>query len=264
MRQRSNLRLVFQQVGGRTALVDSSSQGALRVIRPFLVDSTAVVQIMHVGPGALAGDEYELDITVGPECRVVVTHQSATRIHPMPPGQFARQDIRLTVGERGRLDYLPGLNIPFSGASFRQRIEVEIGQTSELGLLESWAMGRTARDEYMEFQVLDSTTSVRRGRESLYSDRLLLHAGDSGKGLMENYRYYASGYWFGLTVPPGKASPIEQENPLVAFGPVRPGEAFFRCLARDSAALHLAQNHCLDAVTEGRGERRLSLARFHG
>lgn len=262
MTQHSRLCLRFERGAGRTVLAGSYCQGSWRVIRPFWVGETALVQIIHIGPGAMAGDHFELDVVLGAECKVILTHQSATKILSMADGQIATQDVYLTIGDRARLDYLPGLNIPFRGAAFRQKVHVELAQSCELGLMESWAMGRIARNEYMNFQLLDSSTSVHCAGSLLYRDRLFLSDGDCAAGLMENYRYYSSGYWFGPSLPSGTACPIQQNNPLVVLGPIRPGEAFFRCLAQDSTSLENAETFCLDAIWKSRGEQPVSLARF--
>ena len=54
----------------------------------------------------------------------------------------------------------PCLTIPFPDSAFVQTIAAEIGAGSRLGLLECWAMGRTARDEYLQFRSISSRTTI--------------------------------------------------------------------------------------------------------
>jgi urease accessory protein len=243
------LELVFGRRGAQTTLTHAYARAPLKIVRPFPLDGgRQLVQIITLGPGVCAGDTYSIDVVVEPGASAVVITQSASRLHHMPDGGRGTQSVRLTVAAGGHLEYYPGVTIPFPASEFSQTIEVSLEAGVRFGLLETWAMGRVGRGEYLRFRSLSSRTEVTVDREPAYTDMLSLDTRDvdlAGPGLLENHRYLSSGYWYGAEVEPSRGS---GHGLLSALGQSSPGHAYFRALAMDAEALGHAMRGALKQI----------------
>ena len=244
------LQLVFRARGTETHLAESYAQSPLKILRQFhLADGRAVVQILQTTPGIFAGDDYQVEIVVESGARVVLMNPSATKLHRMAVGGFARQRSHVVVHEGAQLEYYPALNIPFPEADYRQSLHIDLAPTSRLALVETWAMGRVERGEHLLFRRLSSRTAVNLAGKPLYRDALeLTPAFDSSAdwGVLEGGRYVASGFWFGESVKPLDPLPDAPLDSLQAFGEVEQGQHYFRGLFDDGVEMRRA----VDQVTQ--------------
>jgi urease accessory protein len=257
------LELVFGRRGTQTTLAHAYARAPLKIVRPFALDGgRQLVQIITLGPGVCAGDSYSIDVVVEPGASAVVITQSASRLHQMPDGGRGTQSVTLNVAAGGHLEYYPGVTIPFPAADFAQTIDVSLEAGARFGLLETWAMGRVGRGEYLKFRSLSSRTDVTVDREPAYTDMLSLDTRGidlAGQGLLENHRYLASGYWYGAEVEPSRGN---GHGVLAALGQSSPGHAYFRALAMDSTALGLALRDALKQVYRSWNLETVPVPRF--
>ena len=75
--------------------------------------------------------------------------------------------------------------------------------TSRVGVIETWAMGRAARDEYLQFRSLSSRTTLHVDERLAYADAMQLEPGVSdvaNAGVLAGRRYVAAGFWHGATL----------------------------------------------------------------
>jgi urease accessory protein UreH len=87
--------------------------------------------------------------------------------------------------------------------------------THGIGILETWALGRAARDEYLRFRRLLSHTAVHVGGTLVYADTTLLEPHTSAvswAGVLDRRRYLVSGFWYGADLP---ASYLRSQSPNV-------------------------------------------------
>ena len=167
--------LVFARRGGRTVLAQSRIDAPMTVIRPFeRPDGCLVVQLITLGPGLCGGDTMHVDITAEDGARVVVTTTAATRIMTMEPGQRAEQHVQLRAGDEAVLEYYPAVTIPFPGSALKQTVRVHAAPTARVAAIETWAMGRSARDEYLQFRSLSSRTTLHVDDLLTYADAMHL------------------------------------------------------------------------------------------
>jgi urease accessory protein len=236
------LRLLFRERRGTTYLAEQYVRAPFRIVRPFtLEDGSALLQVTHVAPGIMGGDAYRLDVTVEGGARVILLGTSATKLHRMLAGAFARQDVTLTVMPGGALEYYPGLMIPLPQAEFAQTLDVVLAPGAKFGMLEVWAMGRVERGEYLAFRRLSSRTRVLLETQPCYLDALELHPGlahPAGWGVLEGHRYVASGYWH--WADPLQDRDIVRPDVLLVSGVPSCGHLYVRGLARDGLALRTA------------------------
>ena len=258
------LELVFAPGRGATSLAHAYVSAPLKIVRPFALDGgRALVQILTLGPGFCAGDDYTLDITVEPGARAGVLMQAASRIFGMTGDAHATQSVNLTVHSGGQLEYYPGLTIPFADSSFVQRVHVAAAAGARVGVLENWSMGRSSRGEHLRFRRLSSRTSVAMDGTPVYADAIELEPAATdvaATGMLENYRYVASGFWLGAS--PDLAGVNSVDGTLLAFGHVAPAQVYLRGLAMDGYAMGRLLQSAVDRINAAWGLEAIPLQRF--
>jgi len=264
-RLNGRVELVFRRNRKGTSLAHSHVTAPLKIVRPFALDGgRAMVQILTLGPGLCGGDSCTLDVIVEPDARAVVVMQAASRILGMGDGAVATQSVNLVVGAGALLEYYPGLTIPFADSCLKQRITVVADRGSRVGILESWAMGRTTRDEYLRFKHLSSRTVVKIDDRPVFADALeiepaLMNA--AATGALESHRYVASGFWYG--VPAGATLTAAKSNSLIAFDRCASrDQVFLRALAHDGYEMASTLQSAVHAIDTAWGLEAIPLQRF--
>jgi urease accessory protein len=244
-------------------LAHQASRAPLRCVRPFaLAGGEAVLQLLHVGPGLMAGDRLELDVDVAAGAHAVVVAQAATKLHAMEPPGSAEQRVRLRVAAGGRLEVHPGLTIPFAGSAFRQSVEVDLEAGAEFALFERWSCGRVARGERHAYRGASSRLRVRVDGVPVHADALELDpAAAAGPGLFEGHAYVASAVFVGGG-DPGLASFAERDGVVAAAYPLGPGRWAARALADDGVALRAVVLGWSTAWRAAGGRPALDLDRY--
>jgi urease accessory protein len=155
--------LVFRVRGGRTRLMQSKVRPPLMVQRALYLDQAlpdmAFVFLANPTAGILEGDQQSIEVNVGPNCRVHVSTQSATKIYSMSGGS-ARQSVSLVLQDGAYLEYLPDPVIPFSRASFAQDTVTSLAPGASLVFGEVIAPGRVEMGEVLAFDQLQNRLTV--------------------------------------------------------------------------------------------------------
>jgi len=100
--------------------------------------------------GVLGGDHLITEIVQEKETHVCLTTPSATRIYRTEENP-AVLETAIHVGEDSTLEYLPDHVIPHAGSALRQSLRVEMERGSRAIILDSFAAGRVARGETLDF-----------------------------------------------------------------------------------------------------------------
>jgi urease accessory protein len=258
--------LRFARRGGRTVLAHSRVQAPLTLVRPFeLSGGRQLVQLITLGPGFCGGDRVHLRITADAGADVVVTTTAATRVLSMHENTHAEQHVEILAARGATVQYYPLPTIPFPESAFIQTLTVHADADSRVGALEIWALGRTARGEYLEFRSLANRTSLTVNGSHRYTDVIELcprEADLTGVAVLAGRRYVASGFWHGATIADAPRAGASEDDVLIAFGQSRPGLAYLRALARDAPSLDAALRHAVGLVGAAWGDAALSLDRF--
>ena len=244
-------------------LARQASRAPLRCVRPFaLATGEVVLQLLHVGPGVMAGDRLELDVDVAEGAHAVVVAQAATKLHAMEPPGVAEQRMRIRVAAGGRLEFHPGLTIPFAGSAFRQSVEVDLEEGAAFAWFERWSAGRVARGERHAYRHASSRLRVRVDGVPVHADALELDPERAaGPGLFEGHAYVASGVIVGGG-DPGLGSFSEQAGVTQAAYPLGPNRWAARALADDGVALRAAVLGWSTAWRAASGRAALDLDRY--
>ena len=264
-RLNGRIELVFRRNRRGTSLAHSHASGPLKIVRPFALDGArALVQVLTLGPGLCGGDSCTLDVLVEPDARAVVIMQAASRILGMGDGAVATQSVNLVVGPGALLEYYPGLTIPFADSCLTQRITVAADRDSRVGILESWAMGRTTRDEYLRFKHLSSRTVVSIAGRPVFADALEIEPARmnaAATGALENHRYVASGFWYGVPEEATVTPPTSRS--LIAFDRCASrDQVFLRALAHDGYEMSATLQSAVDTINGAWGLEPIPLKRF--
>jgi urease accessory protein UreH len=152
-----------------------------------------------------------------------------------------------------------------------QTVRVSAAASARVGVLEAWALGRTARDEYLQFRSLSSRTTLHVDGAIAYADAMQIDPAESdvaNVAVLARRRYVASGFWHGASLAAGPAddrqyiaSPDEGTT-LLAFAQSTPSLVYLRALDDDAPALDAVLRRSLDRVAEGWNLPPLHLDRF--
>jgi urease accessory protein len=167
-------RLEFVAEAGRTRLGDYYHQVPVQVLPPshFAGEPAALQYLMSPTVGLLDGDGHLLSLTARSGSRVVVTGQSASRIHPALDS-FATQQWHVRVEDGAELVVLPGPAVPFRGSRYYQRVEIDLAPTARLVWADFWLPGRYLSEppELFAFERIVQELHVRRAGRLVFRER---------------------------------------------------------------------------------------------
>src|SRR5262245_2200077 len=88
-------RLRFENVRGRTQIVESFAASPLKFLHPRSRGSAAWVVTSTYGGGLLGGDAIELNVNVGEDSRALLTTQASTKIYRSDRSSAQTLDCRV-------------------------------------------------------------------------------------------------------------------------------------------------------------------------
>ena len=128
---------------------------------------------MQCTPGLFGGDDLECSIRVERGARVVVTQQSATKIHPSED-RPAKQNNHVFVETGAELQLYLEPVIPFAHSSLRQTTRIDVQPGGRLMFWEGFMAGRVGRGERWRFRELSSESQLRSNNRLVHLDRFVL------------------------------------------------------------------------------------------
>ncbi|HEX4998205.1 MAG TPA: urease accessory protein UreD [Terriglobia bacterium] len=260
--RRGRFEITFGVRHGETAILDSYCEVPFKITRlqhkglagiPHLI-------LMQSTAGLFGGDTVECAIHVRAGARVLVTQQSATKVHPPAPplrGVPAVQitTIRVESGAELRLYFDPV--IPFSGARVSQRVDIELKTGARLHFWEGLMAGRIARGEVWQFDEFASETRVSIDGRLRYLDRFCLAPGDAA--LVSSWGMGASRYLATGLVARDHAEllsgPLHEALPRAGVDAPVPELLVARVVETDGVEFHRARSvfaDLMESETEGR------------
>lgn len=173
-RQRAvgEVRAVFARAGERSEAARVFETGGLRLRFPRAGAECEAV-IVNTGGGMAGGDRASVDLTVGPQARVVATTQSAEKIY-RSEGEAVRIETRLRVEAGGALAWTPQETLLFEAARLERGLEAEVAADASLLLIESATFGRLAHGEARVAASFRDRWRVRRGGRLIFADETCL------------------------------------------------------------------------------------------
>lgn len=119
-----------------------AGEGPLALRRTRATGPGARVTVVGAMSAPLGGDRLAIETEVRDGALLTVDSAAATVALPGRDGEPAHYDVRLTVGERAGLNWLPEQLISAYGSDLRMRTRVELAATACLMLREEQILGR--------------------------------------------------------------------------------------------------------------------------
>jgi urease accessory protein len=163
-------------------------------------------------------------------------------------GDDATQSVKIAIGPRAAVEWVPDHTIPFAGSAFRQTLDVEMDETARLILVDAFSAGRVGRGEAWQFALLDSAVSVRDRQGWLLHDRFALrgmartHPAWDGLGYAESHPYFATIAIIGAFDREQLTADLREQCPVANAGRIgvaalTRGGLLIRCLAPSAPEL---------------------------
>src|SRR5262249_52915201 len=190
------LDLTFALQNGRTVLRHAYCEIPFKITRVLNCrPSVAHLILMQCTAGLFGGDDVECSIRVEHGARVMLTQQSATKIHPSEgPPAVQKHNVFVESGAELQLDLEP--IIPFAGSSLRQTTRIDLEPGARFVFWEGLMAGRIGHGERWRFRELVSETHVRSNDRSVYLDRFRLPSGlECSDSAMGDCNYLGTGLY---------------------------------------------------------------------
>lgn len=236
--RRGRLDLTFVLQSGRTVLQHAYSE------IPFKITSVlngrqplAHLILMNCTAGLFGGDDVECTIRVERGARVLLTQQSATRVHPSD-GRPALQRHNIFIESGGELQLLLEPVIPFADSRLCQTIQIHFEPGARLAFWEGLMAGRVARGERWRFRELSSETRVSSADGLLYLDRFSLpNLHERAAWAMSDCNYLGCGFYAGDGVA-GLVPRLHEALPEAGVNVLTPDVVLVRVVSRDGPDFH--------------------------
>jgi urease accessory protein len=155
-------------------------EGSLRVRCPGARAAELEAVIINTAGGMAGGDRFNLDMTVGPGARLMVTTAAAEKVYRTLAPE-ATIDVKLAVETGGSLAWLPQETILFDRARLRRSIDIDLAADARLLLAEAIVFGRSGMGETVDESRLLDRWRVRRNGSLIHAEALRLDGGVAAK-----------------------------------------------------------------------------------
>ncbi len=169
VRAAGGLKARYVFADGATRIDALTEYGGYRLRFPTTHAAHIESSQINTGGGVAGGDRLEIEIDVGARGEAVHSAPTAERIY-RSMGPSSRIDIKLGLGSRARLDWLPQETILYSGARLDRRFEVDMATDARLLMVEMVVFGRVAHGEVPGHGLLRDRWHIRRGGQLAFAE----------------------------------------------------------------------------------------------
>ncbi|UVK42920.1 urease accessory protein UreD [Mesorhizobium sp. AR07] len=155
---------------GRTRLRRLYQDGAAKIRMPTVSADPLEAVLINTAGGMTGGDRLGWQVDAGAGASASITTQACEKIYRAASNR-AEVRVNLSVGENGRIAWLPQETIVFDRAAFARTLDVELAAGAEALVLEATVFGRLAMGERAARGHFHDHWRVRQ-------DRKLIHAED--------------------------------------------------------------------------------------
>ena len=138
---------------GRTRIDRLYQEGAAKIRMPRTVGDPLEAVLINTAGGLTGGDRLDWSIHVGDGASATVTTQTCEKVY-RAASDIAKVGCRMSVGDGGRLAWLPQETIVFDNSAFRRTIEIDLASDAEALVVEATVFGRRAMGESVGAGVL--------------------------------------------------------------------------------------------------------------
>jgi urease accessory protein len=172
-RVRAEARLTVGARGGRTWLERLYQDGAAKVRLPAGSRDPLEAILINTAGGLTGGDRIAWTVEVGAGASLCVTTQACEKLYRAAQGH-AEAAVRISVGEGGRLAWLPQETIVYDGSAFARRLEVDLAPGATALIVEAAIFGRRAMGETVARAAFRDRWRVRVDAKLVHADETRL------------------------------------------------------------------------------------------
>ena len=154
---------------GRTRLRRLYQDGSAKIRLPAVLADPLEAVLINTAGGLTGGDRIGWDVDVGTEASASITTQACEKVY-RAASDHAEVRVKLTVGENGRIAWLPQETIVFDRAAFARTLDVELAVGAEALVLEATVFGRLAMGERATQGHFHDRWRVRRDGELIHAE----------------------------------------------------------------------------------------------
>lgn len=238
--------MAFARVNGHSKLSHLYQHAPLRVLFPHHPShEPAAAAIVTTSGGLVGGDRLRVDVTAHAGARALVTAQAAEKVY-RSKGPDCRIDVRLSAEDAAWLEWLPQETILFDGARLRRLTAIHHVPGAKVLAGEILVFGRIARDERLEYGLIQDAWEISHDGRLIWSDALHLD-GDlahvlNHRGCFAGAAAYATAVYVGddaadrLTTARG----LTEHSPVRSSATVVHGVLVVRWLGEDALEVRRA------------------------
>ena len=169
----------LQRSSGKASVVLASRDNLPRLVRLYQSGSAKVflprgtpneAVFLNTSGGLTGGDRISFSLALGEGVTFAATTQTAERAYASSSG-VAKVGIRLNVGARGRLDWLPQETLLYQRSALQRETRVDLATTATVLLCETVILGRQAMGEVPDDLLFQDRRSVWRDGRLIWSER---------------------------------------------------------------------------------------------
>jgi urease accessory protein len=193
--------------------------GPLQVQKPLYPEGRSVCHtvILHPPGGMAEGDIVKIDVIQGPDSKTVLTSPAATKWYKSTKN-FASQEVRIRLGERAQLEWLPPENILFEHARADFRFRLELGEEASAIGWETFVFGRRAMGETWGSGALRIDSQFVDANGLLWSERANLKGASSLRNAAQGFGAFPIAGVIWATGPNCNQILAERLSPSLPFG----------------------------------------------
>jgi urease accessory protein len=141
----ARLALSAARDGAGATRVHARHDGPLRLLKTLYPEGASVAQAVLVHPpgGLVGGDRLDIHLDVQAGSHLLVTTPAATRFYRSKAGEAA-QVVQASVGEGGRLEWLPQETLAYPGCIARNEVRLSLAPGASLFATEVLGLGLPA------------------------------------------------------------------------------------------------------------------------
>jgi urease accessory protein len=164
----------FALRGDQIRLRDLAQSGSAKAMLPRVWGAVPEVVFLNTSGGLTGGDHLSYQMDIGAGARITATTQTAERAYAST-GLPAEVVVRATVGQGGRLDWLPQETLIYEDSNLHRRSEIDLAEGASCLLAEVVILGRHAMGERPKRARLTDHRMIRRMGRPVWSESLQLN-----------------------------------------------------------------------------------------
>jgi urease accessory protein len=168
--------LTISNENGRNRLSELIQEGCAKIRLPQgLAHATEEAVLINTSGGITGGDRLQWKLRLENDAAFRMTTQACEKIYGASGSSVASTDIRIDIGDRCSLAWLPQETILYDEAALERRLDIKLGKNAELLLVEPVVFGRTAMKETMRCGVFRDSWRIWQEGRLLHAEEFHVH-----------------------------------------------------------------------------------------